>query len=266
MVDADTSVTLQPLVATDLPGLATLTIANMRHDEMSTFLWPHLDSYLESFRIYLLVKFKQQYNASDTCMFVAKVDGIAVGYSAWKRIGAKHRDSWIGQRKSTSSSCMFSIQSCGQFNRWSKVYIDADIHTWLLTDIETCLLKLEEMYKGTLCVLRGAPYTRQRDYNAYRKQRQDPFNKITERWWLDGLAIDPAYQRRGIGSKLMEWGMERSKEEGIPITLDASSAGLRLYQKLGFREAQLNVIVDGIKERSMVWSPHEHGPSTLGTS
>lgn len=112
------------------------------------------------------------------------------------------------------------------------------------------------MYSGTLCFLRGTSCRRQLAYREYQKQRQDPFHKIPERWHLDGLAVDPSYQRRGIGRKLMEWGMERSKEEGVPITLTASPAGLSLYQSIGFKEVQLNDIGNGITERSMIWSPH----------
>lgn len=94
-------------------------------------------------------------------------------------------------------------------------------------------------------------------YREYLRQRRDAFEYISERWYLDGLAVDPLHQRRGIGLKLMEWGMERSKEEGIPVTLIASPAGLRLYEKLGFKEAQVNEIGHGIKERWMIWSPQE---------
>lgn len=117
------------------------------------------------------------------------------------------------------------------------------------------------MYSGILCLLRGTTYTRQLTYREYLKQQHDPFEKVLDRWHLDGLAVDPAYQRRGIGRKLMEWGMERAKEEGVPITLTSTPAGQRLYQKLGFREAQLDDIGNGIKELSMIWSPHERPPS-----
>lgn len=108
-----------------------------------------------------------------------------------------------------------------------------------------------------LCFLRGGSYTRQVAYREYQRQRPDPFEGISERWYLDGLAVDPAYQRRGIGTKLMEWGMKRSREEGVPITLTATQAGRRLYQKLGFKEVQLNDIGNRMKEISMIWSPDQ---------
>ena len=114
---------------------------------------------------------------------------------------------------------------------------------------------VEEIYSGFLSLLRGASYIRQMAYVEYRKQRQDPFEQISERWYLDGLAVDPSYQRRGIGRKLMEWGLERSKEEDVPITLTGTPAGLRLYEKIGFKEVQVNDIGNGIKERSMIWRP-----------
>lgn len=53
-------------------------------------------------------------------------------------------------------------------------------------------------------------------------------------WSVAEIVVDPAYQRLGIGMKLMEWGMDRAKRDGIPIILEATPAGQRLYEKAGF--------------------------------
>lgn len=126
MVDSDVnpSVTLHPLLPTDLPTIATFYVASVRDDELFAYLWPSLDSCLERFRTYCLTRFKQQYHSSDTCMFVARIDGGAVGFSAWKRIGARDGTAWAAQRETSFSLCKVSP---GQANG-VQVYRVADVH------------------------------------------------------------------------------------------------------------------------------------------
>ena len=47
------------------------------------------------------------------------------------------------------------------------------------------------------------------------------------------LAVDPAYQRRGFGEKLVEWCGIRAWEEDVPVFGDASTKGLPLYLRNG---------------------------------
>ncbi|KAE8440421.1 hypothetical protein EG329_008009 [Mollisiaceae sp. DMI_Dod_QoI] len=47
------------------------------------------------------------------------------------------------------------------------------------------------------------------------------------------LAVDPAYQRRGFGEKLVEWYSIRAWEEDVPVFGDASTKGLPLYLRNG---------------------------------
>lgn len=53
---------------------------------------------------------------------------------------------------------------------------------------------------------------------------------------LNFLGVHPDYQRRGIGAKIVRYGVEKAKEEGIPCSLEASRAGKKVYVNCGFRE------------------------------
>ncbi|KAJ5708708.1 acetyltransferase [Penicillium malachiteum] len=51
---------------------------------------------------------------------------------------------------------------------------------------------------------------------------------------LDTLATHPDYQRRGCGSRLVQWGCDLADTEEVSAYVDASKAGAPLYAKHGF--------------------------------
>lgn len=54
---------------------------------------------------------------------------------------------------------------------------------------------------------------------------------------LDICAVDPAFQRRGIAGKLVEWGLEEAKRRGgLECTTEGSSMGRAVYMRLGFKD------------------------------
>ncbi|KAJ6016296.1 acetyltransferase [Penicillium herquei] len=53
-------------------------------------------------------------------------------------------------------------------------------------------------------------------------------------FYLDTLATHPDYQRRGCGSRLVQWGCDLADAEGVSAYVDASKDGAPLYAKHGF--------------------------------
>lgn len=51
---------------------------------------------------------------------------------------------------------------------------------------------------------------------------------------LDICAVDPAYQRRGVGNQLVEWGVKKADEQGLDAVVESSPFGRGLYEKHGF--------------------------------
>lgn len=51
---------------------------------------------------------------------------------------------------------------------------------------------------------------------------------------LDILAIDPAYQRRGVGDALVKWGTAKADKMGVETVVESSVFGKGLYEKNGF--------------------------------
>ena len=54
-------------------------------------------------------------------------------------------------------------------------------------------------------------------------------------WRLQNLCTDPAFQRRGVGGMLIDWGQKQATLEGCPVLVTASLVGGQLYRKKGFR-------------------------------
>lgn len=53
---------------------------------------------------------------------------------------------------------------------------------------------------------------------------------------LNTLAVHPGRQRMGIGARLIDWGLERAQTEYCDVVLEATEAGVGLYEKQGFRK------------------------------
>jgi ribosomal protein S18 acetylase RimI-like enzyme len=71
------------------------------------------------------------------------------------------------------------------------------------------------------------------------------------------------YQRLGAATALVEWGMQKAREEGLALTLFSSQQALSLYRKLGFVEiANCHVQLDGDEEYldlpMMVFRPEQN--------
>ena len=64
----------------------------------------------------------------------------------------------------------------------------------------------------------------------FRHKEEDP--EPDEYWAPNVIAVAPEHQRKGIGAMLLKWGMDRATEDGVPVWLCASPAGMRLYTKM----------------------------------
>ena len=54
---------------------------------------------------------------------------------------------------------------------------------------------------------------------------------------LDLCVVDPSFQRLGIASRLVEWGLREAKERGsLEAVLEGSAMGRHVYKKLGFQQ------------------------------
>ncbi|PSN65372.1 hypothetical protein BS50DRAFT_636147 [Corynespora cassiicola Philippines] len=55
-----------------------------------------------------------------------------------------------------------------------------------------------------------------------------------EHWFLCELAVSPEHQRQGVGTALVNWGLNLARREQLPVLLHSTQAGEKVYQKSGF--------------------------------
>ncbi|PYH35144.1 GNAT family N-acetyltransferase [Aspergillus neoniger CBS 115656] len=71
-------------------------------------------------------------------------------------------------------------------------------------------------------------------------------------FYLDMLGTLPQFNGRGIGSRLLRWGLDRADEKGVPTFLASTPAGRPLYEKYGFEAVEEYEVIPGYFQASMV--------------
>lgn len=75
-------------------------------------------------------------------------------------------------------------------------------------------------------------------------------NLVSHLSLLSGLSFigtDPQHQGKGAASPLLQWGLDRSTAENIPVALEGTADAARFYEKFGFRaEERISMWLDGV--------------------
>lgn len=71
-------------------------------------------------------------------------------------------------------------------------------------------------------------------------------------WFLSTIVVGNNFQRRGVGSLLMRYGVEKADEEGWVAYVNASPEGKTLYEKFGFRTMSRSDFGDAISSEHMM--------------
>ncbi|MAD87248.1 MAG: hypothetical protein CL912_30175 [Deltaproteobacteria bacterium] len=87
------------------------------------------------------------------------------------------------------------------------------------------------------------PATSLRHSVSYIAFEDEPYRKEEPEFddclFLPQLAVAPDAQRKGVGRKLVQWGLDIVEREQIPAVLYATTQGRPLYDAMGFREIEM---------------------------
>ncbi|KAB8343037.1 hypothetical protein FH972_022631 [Carpinus fangiana] len=241
---------IRPMLAEDIPACATVFSAAFEADELWNWLAPDHQQHPLSWREQSIrqqrVNFYHPHAWSIVC--VADTDdafapaGEIVGCLRWLRHTARE-------------------DAAAAADLWER-----PMTAW--ERLEGWLAWAEMQWDTTSRVNRSVLWDRSDTFrkSIAKSTTFDPLAKTTH-WHLSNLAVVPQYQRRGIATALVQWGLDHAasetadrKREGkvpVPVTLVASIAGLPLYARLGFKvvgwedDSFLDFSTDG--GASMVW-------------
>ncbi|KAF7596798.1 hypothetical protein BBP40_012397 [Aspergillus hancockii] len=96
-----------------------------------------------------------------------------------------------------------------------------------------------------------------RFFGGIEKQRKRLMGK-RKHYYLDMLATNPEYRRRGAASMLVRWGCELADRNGATIYIASSKEGVPLYQRCGF------VLLEGLDDTPEGISPMIREPNPKG--
>lgn len=76
-----------------------------------------------------------------------------------------------------------------------------------------------------------------------------PLWDAREKLWLNEryiychvMAVHPDYQRRGIGELLFKYEMDICRQTGLPMYIESSKEGIKLYEKMGSRRLEEKLV------------------------
>lgn len=210
-------------------------------DELFTWIFPRGRLYRDNFRNCYGKRF-----ALDLCtpgvwsIVCVDEDDHVLGFSVWKRTvpdtmpDLKNSDPWL-------------------HNNYS--WFD-----WF----EGRLLSAQVKYEELITTNPAMDYHNMKRFRTEEDPCLDPIEKVGPHWYCKSLGVAPEAQRKGVGSKLLEWAIDAARKEteqrgiAVPLSLTASVPGKGLYLKKGFRiVAWQKLGLEGTFEggAALIWDP-----------
>ncbi|KAL8647908.1 MAG: hypothetical protein Q9226_006233 [Calogaya cf. arnoldii] len=226
-------------VASDLATAASISVSALSTDELYRYTNPYAGQEPSSFRDFLLRRLKLRNVLPGYIIWVAVTDDVEdlkegapnreLGSETGRR-GKRPREQVIGyavwyRHGKSAEAGRWQMQS------WAECKIGTFAGIPLSTSSLTCYVNFFQLDKSV------SP-SRMRELGALGFLTEE-FADIAERWHLQGLVVDPMYQRRGVGARLISWGVQQAELENVPITLTTSTIAEPLYRKLGFKTYRL---------------------------
>ena len=233
---------LVPLTLDLIPACATAGADAFADDNLFLFLRPHKFRYPTYLRSHFVRVLHQRINSPGLLGRVAvsddnddwydeSVGSEVLGYATWERHG-KNIDHKIWGKDSIGK--LFERFAADLEIRHSKFF----------------RLDPSYDYENLQAYLDAA--------NAAGSIFETCLEDYPEHMWLSFICVDPKFQRKGVGKKLMQWGMNRADKERVPIGLASSPAGEKLYHDCGFEEVGVFLLEHGgtvIDDKCMIrWS------------
>ncbi|THW24783.1 hypothetical protein D6D23_04922 [Aureobasidium pullulans] len=113
-----------------------------------------------------------------------------------------------------------------------KDFSDPNDHVKLIRDIQTKAVIGAAQWEGVNMLALNTFRTIQADCHQRTMEKQPHV-------YLGIMVVKPEYQGRGVGSFAMRWGVDFADRLGLPMYVEATLPGRRLYERWGFQVQEI---------------------------
>ncbi|KAL4891457.1 acyl-CoA N-acyltransferase [Aspergillus ambiguus] len=100
----------------------------------------------------------------------------------------------------------------------------------------------EERVKPWIGWLEGEQRERAEAFLGQLWEKREKYIGEKKHVYCHTVAVHPEYQGRGVGKKLMQWGLDVAEQLKVPIYLESTHEGRPLYERLGFTTLKEGVV------------------------
>lgn len=216
----------------DLSQVADISSEALWHDPIVHYLAPFREQYPRSHRDHYYYLVRKRFLGGDKLLVVV----------------AKEEKSCNGQSKELIVGFAF----------WSNAETSPHVN-FSQSSFYRCLQRLSLWLEGQMrwYLRMDRSFDRDRLHRFWHILRQSAFfDPLDHGLELEMLAVRSYWQRRGIGTMLLRWGLEMAKDRMVPVSVAATICGRALYQKLGFIESRQLYFEEGhFTWYAMIWDP-----------
>ena len=251
----------------DLSTITDILALNNHTDSLARFFTRDIERYPTTYRQGCLRFLKGLLLGTGTICFVAETDQED---NACEKLNVHHSDS--------ESEPVFKGSEVVGFCIWQRHGTTSKAKEWQrkvngswFDALNRGLMNVEGKYHKTWPWTLNEHTLNHAHFNAITPILFQPFDQdvFSEAWEILVFNTHVSWQRRGIGTLLMEWGKEQANEEGVPVIVSGSPKGGLAYRRMGFEEVgELGLgLAGGFDElefggevmRRWCWEPNEEG-------
>lgn len=237
------SILIRRLRRSEIPKIASIAATEYFDSDLNAFLCPHRHDHPH----HVTRRFNQMIEARflnpRSIGFVAvktSNPGEPVGYAQFIRLGD---DQAALRLISQQASFWLTLQRW-----WSKIRIAVGNYLWPDRSVDHDAMRR---------------FMQSTEHDAEKYWMSRPMKeKYGNRWHAQSVVVSSSYQRRGVGRLLMGEVLQRARDEGVVVGLEASAEGEKLYRNLGFElRGPFSMILGLSAGGVMMWTPNvkRHG-------
>jgi ribosomal protein S18 acetylase RimI-like enzyme len=260
--------TIRPATTQDLPELSRIDVAAFSKDELFLYLCPRLATHPKSFCSHLHRLLRRRFHLPSFRIYVcttSQADGVDPasllehGSSPQPKDAGKSASGEKRQERIVGSCVLQRHGTSAAAKSWRKLSFNNMLHLALYAVLDTIMhiFRLDRSVSRTrlrhLASLAQSPdplFSSEESGQTWEERQA-----WSERLELIMLSVDPDWQGKGVGGKLVSFCQDLAKEEGVGIALDSSDVARGFYTRRGFRGVGICTIDSeaGLESLRMVW-------------